>query len=181
MRTISDGWLRAVLSSGPAWNDAVLLRAAHRQAANAEALAETAALAEALAGSKERHMETLNLGGAFINAVRAGGLAFPDALGSGAAYPVAVGAAAAAQGLTALDAISAYLHAFISNQIQCAIRLGVTGQNGGVAVLAGLEALIAETARRAAISTLDDIGTNTIMADIMSMRHETLYSRIFRS
>jgi urease accessory protein len=47
--------------------------------------------------------------------------------------------------------------------------------------LAKLEPLIAEMAAKAAQSTLDDLGANTIQADIASMRHETLTSRIFRT
>jgi urease accessory protein len=174
-------WLAQLLRSGSAWNDAVLLAEAHRSADMPDALGAVAELAEALAGSRERHMESQHLGAAFIMAVRSGGLAAPEALGDGAAYPVAVGAVAAAQGLTAIDALSAYLHAFTSNQIQCAIRLGILGQNGGVGVLTGLEPLIAETAARASASTLDDLGSNTIISEISAMRHEALHSRIFRT
>ena len=173
-------WLETLIESGPAWNDAVLLCAAFRQHGEPAALAQTAALAAALAGSKERLMETLNLGGAFADAVKAAGLPCP-CIPEDAAYPVAVGAVAAANAISAEDAAAAFLHAFVSNQIQCAIRLGVTGQNGGVALLASLESRIAEIAAHAAASTPDDLGGSAIMADIASMRHETLHSRIFRS
>jgi urease accessory protein len=174
-------WLAQLLRSGSAWNDAVLLAEAHRSAGMPDALGAVAELTEALAGSSERYMESQNLGAAFIAAVKSGGLAVPETLSGVAAYPVAVGAAAAAQGLTAIDALSAYLHAFTSNQIQCAIRLGILGQNGGVGVLTGLEPLIAETAARASASTLDDLGSNTIISEISAMRHEALHSRIFRT
>ena len=174
-------WLSQLLMAGTAWNDAVLLAEARRCADMPESLRSIAALAEALAGSHERFMESQNLGTAFITAVRSGGLALPKTLGDSTAYPVAVGAAAAAQGLPAIDALSAYLHAFSSNQIQCAIRLGVLGQNGGVGLLTGLEPLIGETAARASVSTLDELGSNAIISEIAAMRHETLYSRIFRT
>ena len=174
-------WLLSLIGQGSPWNDAVLLAESHRRAGAGLALAGIPELAEALAGSKERHLEQQNLGQAFISAVKAGGLAIPDALSEGAAYPVAVGAAAACQGLAAADTISAYLHSFAGNQIQCAIRLGILGQAGGVRLLAALEPDIAEAAQRAAASTLDDLGSNTIAAEIASMRHESLYSRIFRT
>jgi urease accessory protein len=174
-------WLSQLLRSGSAWNDAVLLSEAHRCADMPEALRSVAALAEALAGSRERHMESQNLGAAFITAVTSGGLAVPAALGETAAYPVAVGAAAAAQGLGCAETVSAFLHAFASGQIQCAIRLGILGQAGGVKLIASLEADIADIAVRAAASGLDDLGSNTFAAEIASMRHETLYSRIFRT
>ena len=174
-------WLSSLLAQGSQWNDAVLLTEAHRRAAAGQALGEIAELAEALAGSKERHLEQQNLGGAFISAVKAGGLVMPEELGEKAAYPVAVGAAAAAQDIDAMSANTAFLHAFASNQIQCAIRLGIMGQAGGVRLLADLEAVLLETASKAAASALDDLGSNTIAAEIASMRHETLYSRIFRT
>jgi urease accessory protein len=174
-------WISQLLHTGSAWNDAVLLAEAHRSAVMPEALRSVAELAEALAGSRERHMESQNLGAAFITAVASGGLAIPAALGGAAAYPVAVGAAAAAQGLGRAETVSAFLHAFASNQIQCAIRLGILGQAGGVRLLAALEAEIADIAARAAASSLEDLGSNTIAAEIASMRHETLYSRIFRT
>jgi urease accessory protein len=174
-------WLSQLLRSGSAWNDAALLAAAHRRAASPEELRSAAALADALAGSRERHMESQNLGAAFISAVTASGLAMPHALGDVAAYPVAVGAAAAAQEIGCAETVAAYLHAFAGNQIQCAIRLGILGQAAGVRLLAALEAEIGDVALRAAGSTLDDLGSNTIAAEIAAMRHEALYSRIFRT
>ena len=174
-------WLSTLLAQGSQRNDALLLAEAHRRAAEGLALAEVAELAEALAGTKERHLEQQNLGGAFIIAVKEAGLAMPEALGERAAYPVAVGACAAVQGVDAVSALTAYLHSFASNQIQCAIRLGILGQAGGVRLLAELEPPMLETASKAAASSLDDLGSNTIAAEIASMRHETLYSRIFRT
>ena len=174
-------WLRDLIGQGSLWNDAVLLAETHRRICARRAVAEVAELAEALAGSKERHLEQQNLGQAFMNGVSAAGLAITDALGERAAYPVAVGAAAAGQGLDCASTAAAYLHSFASNQIQCAIRLGILGQAGGVRLLTELEAVILETALKAAASTLDDLGSNTIAAEIASMKHETLYSRIFRT
>jgi urease accessory protein len=170
-------WLETAIASGTLWNDAVLLYASY---AAVEPLESLSTLALALAGSTQRHMETNNLGMAFADAVKASGLPCPD-LPNDIAYPVAVGAVALANAIEPEPALAAFLHGFVSNQIQCAIRLGVTGQNGGVALLAKLEPVIATAASRAAQSSLDDLGSNTILADILTMRHETLTSRIFRT
>jgi urease accessory protein len=97
------------------------------------------------------------------------------------AYCVAFGAVAGAHGIEAEAALSAYLQAFVSNQLQAAIRLSVIGQTEAVATMVELEPLIAETAKRGAASSLDDLGSATMMADIMAMRHETQHSRLFRS
>jgi urease accessory protein len=48
-------------------------------------------------------------------------------------------------------------------------------------VLALLEPVVAVTARRALTATLDDLGSATFRADLASMRHETQYTRLFRS
>jgi len=55
------------------------------------------------------------------------------------------------------------------------------GQQGGLNILASLEDCTLQTARRAANSSLDDLGGCAIIADIASMKHETMQSRIFRS
>ena len=57
------------------------------------------------------------------------------------AYCVAVGAIAGGNGIALQDALSAFLQAFFSNLVQAAIRLGVVGQSGATALLAGFEPL----------------------------------------
>ena len=93
----------------------------------------------------------------------------------------AVGAAAGAHGLPLGPALAVLLQAFAANLSQAAIRLGVTGQSGAVSVVAACEGDVLEAASRAANSTLDDLGSATVVSEIMSMRHETHYSRLFRS
>ena len=51
----------------------------------------------------------------------------------------------------------------------------------GQRVLAALEPVIAATAQRALKATLDDLGSAAFRADLASMRHETQYTRLFRS
>jgi urease accessory protein len=88
---------------------------------------------------------------------------------------------AGGNGIGLHDALSAFLQAFFSNLVQASIRLGVAGQIDATELLAGFEALALATAARAATSSLDDIGGSAFMSDIMAMRHETQYSRLFRS
>jgi urease accessory protein len=171
-------WIAALIDHGSAWNDAVLLAAAWR--ADGAALAEVAELAEALAGSAERHRETMLQGAAFLTAARNWpGLTVPALAET--AYPVAVGAVAGANALPLNDTLAAWLQSFASTMIQAAIRLGVTGQSEAVTILARLEPVVLATAARAARSGLDDLGSATIAAEILSMHHETQYSRLFRS
>lgn len=165
---------------GSAWNDAVLLAEAWHKTIVGDDITDVAELAEAMSGSRERHMETTLQGGAFVDAIAA--WSGDPASGEGPiAYPVAVGSAAARHGVALGDTLIAYLHAFATNLVQVCVRLVPLGQRDGVATLAALEPVVLRTAQRAAASTLDDLGSCTIRADILSMNHETQYSRVFRS
>jgi urease accessory protein len=180
-------WLIDLVERGSGWNDAVLLAEAWRAAAAREDCAEVAKLAGAMAGSRERHMETTLQGEAFASAAKVWSAASISASQKGdgdsdaVSYPVAVGATAAAHGIDLEAALAAYLHAFTSNLVQAAVRLVPLGQRDGVATMAGMEAVMLEVAERAAQSSLDDLGSATFLSDIMSMKHEVQYSRVFRS
>lgn len=174
-------WIGDLVTMGSGWNDAVLAAESWRRVRAGDDLDAVAELAEALAGSAERHMETMQQGAAFLQAAAAWPHPVLRQLRRDTAYPVAVGAVAAAGGIGLGDTMAAYCHAFASNMAHAAIRLGVIGQIGGVAILAGLEAQLLATAESAAISTLDDLGSATIMSEIMAMKHETQHSRLFRS
>lgn len=178
--TLRD-WLGDLLAQGNLWNDAVLFAEAHRSVGDADRLAEVAALAEALSGSAERHRETLLQGEAFLAAAAGWPHAVLDQLGAAVAYPVAVGAVAAAHGIAAEAGLAAYLHAVTSNLVSVAIRCSVIGQKHGVTVLTELEARIVALGAAAAGCTLDDLGAATMRAEIASLRHETLPTRLFRS
>ncbi|MCB5205196.1 urease accessory protein UreF [Neorhizobium sp. T786] len=174
-------WLATLLRHGSFWNDAVLFCEAWRRHEDQQALQEVAELGLALAGSAERHFETLSLGKAFV----AGAQAWPSEvfarLPRDLPFPVAVGAVAGAHGVAVSDALAAYLQAGLSQAVSAAIRLGACGQTEGVAILAGIEQDVLDTVTQAAQSTLDDLGTATVQAEICSLRHETQHSRLFRS
>ena len=55
------------------------------------------------------------------------------------------------------------------------------GQTAGLETLRDLMPVIAATAGRAATASLDDLGAITLAADIAAMKHETQYSRVFRT
>jgi urease accessory protein len=180
-------WLAVILTNGGGFCDAVFFVHAHRAVEQSDdtALATVAELALAFAPSKERHLETTAQGGAFIAATRA---AWPcaalDRLGVSpglCAYPVAVGAAAAGHGIPVAPALASYLHALTANLISAGVRLIPLGQTDGQRVLAALEPIIAATAARALTTPLDEVGSAAFRADLASLRHETQYTRLFRS
>ncbi len=171
-------WLETLLAHGSPRNDAILFAESWRAANDGAAVAGVAELAEALAGSAERHKETTDQGKAFLAAARHW---FADGLPRVLPLPVAVGLACGKAGIALPDGLAAYLHAFVSGQLQVAIRLSVTGQDGAARLLAALEPAIAEVAHGAARSTLDDLGGFAFGAEIASINHETLQPRLFLS
>lgn len=182
------GWLAVVIGEGGAFCDAVFFVHAHAAVIGGDdnALRGVAELAAAFAPSKERHLETTAQGRAFFEATHA---AWPcaalDRLAAvwdgPLAYPVAVAVAAAGHGIVVEAALHAYLHALTANLISAGVRLVPLGQTDGQRVLAALEPGVTATARRALGCTLDDVGSAALRADIASLKHETQYTRLFRS
>ena len=97
------------------------------------------------------------------------------------ALPVAVAVACAGHRVPIAAALHAYLHAFAANLISAGVRLIPLGQTDGQRVLAALEPTIGKTLEVALFCSLDDIGSAAFRADLASMRHETQYTRLFRS
>lgn len=173
-------WLETALAHGQFRNDAVLLAEAWNARGDAERLAEVTDLARALAGSAERYLEISAQGDAFLDAATPWSPSV-DALERETPYAVAVGVVAASNGVDLHPTLLAWLHALTSQLVSAAIRLGVLGQREAMALIAGLEPAVLDTARQAQSSTLDDLGSATVIADILSARHEHLHSRLFRS
>ncbi|WP_179759053.1 urease accessory protein UreF [Hoeflea halophila] len=177
--SLSD-WIRVQITQGAQWNDSVLLAEAHRRVGQKPELEEVTDLCLALCVGQQRLDEARGQGTSFIRAVShwVSPAHFPD---RDTPLPVAIGIAAGVDGIELSLTAGAYLHAFVSNQLQCAIRLSVTGQDGAAKILAGLEPVVEATALRATASTLEDLGAATFMADIASLNHETLEPRLFLS
>jgi len=181
-------WLETMIAQGSGLCDAIFFVRTHRATSEGDrkALRDVAEMAAAFAPSKERHLETTAQGRAFVETTGAAWNcdALDDlraAWDGPIAYPVAVGAAASGHGIAVDTALHAYLHAVISNWISAGVRLIPLGQTDGQRVLAALEDAIAATAQRALGASLDDLGSATFRADIGSMKHETQYTRLFRS
>ena len=170
------GWIESLLVHGSGWNDAVLFAAAFE--ANQVTRNEIDELALALAASRERELETSDLGQSFAKATRPWDLKSAENLRT---FPVAVAAACKDAGIGRHAALLAFLQAFSNNLIAVAVRLIPLGQTRGLEVMRDLMPVIAETARRAVVSSLDDLGSSTLFSDIASMKHESQYSRVFRS
>ncbi|HTR82829.1 MAG TPA: urease accessory protein UreF [Reyranella sp.] len=178
-------WLETVLRDGTGKVDGALFAAAWRAAeakdwAGFDAVAERAA---AWRGTSEMALESRQQGGSFLSITRTA-WPHPDfkQVREELALPVAVALATAAHGIGLEQALEAYLHAFTANLISAAVRSVPLGQSDGQIALAALEPVVRRTVEVAlAVTDLDEVGTATPLLDWCSLRHETQYTRLFRS
>ncbi|MBE0530346.1 MAG: urease accessory protein UreF [Rhodospirillales bacterium] len=184
-------WIEGVLFFGAGRIDADLFRATWTavDTDDGAALADVVEWADALRGSAETALESRSQGLAFLDTVRA---VWPDpwldgwaaALAEAAirpAHAVAVAAAAARLGAPLREALAVYLHAFAANLVSAGVRLIPLGQTDGQRVIARLEPVVVEAASAALSRPWEDLGSAAAMADWTSMKHETQYTRLFRS
>lgn len=181
-------WLAAMLVDGAGFCDGVFLCHTHRAAcdSNKKLLGEISELAAAFTPSRERRLETIAQGRAFVEIARSAWNCealdlLPEDRAAEIAYPVAVGVLAAGHNIPLRPAVHAFLHAVTSNWISAGVRLIPLGQTDSQRALAALEPVIAISADKSERATLGDLGSATFRADLASMRHETQYTRLFRS
>ena len=170
-------WLEDVLRHGAGRSDVIFLSAAFG-AETPETLLAIDAQARAFAPSAERLLETEAQGHAFA---RTTGAVWPGEEVPPLSHPVALGHAANLHGLPLLLTARMYLQAFASNLVSAGIRLIPIGQTDGQKTLSALTPLIETLAEKAIDETPEDLSSTAFLADIASMKHETQYSRLFRS
>ena len=96
-------------------------------------------------------------------------------------YATAFGVAAADAGVSATEALLAFLHSALYAVVGVAARIVPVGQLDCQRVLAGAWPQIRECAATALGLDLDDLSVPATVLDIASMRHERLYSRLCMS
>src|SRR6185369_14614300 len=96
-------------------------------------------------------------------------------------YPAAYAFAAHHMQVERQAALVAYLWSWLENQVMAALKAVPLGQSAGQRMLASMGAELPGIAQRAAL--LDDDGLTNFAPGlaIASSRHETQYSRLFRS
>lgn len=182
-------WIETTLADGPGLIDGALLAAAWRAVAADDevALDEVIEIAACWRGTSETALEAFQPGAAFLSTSRS---AWPDPwldrlagllAGRPLAHAVAVGVAAAASGVPLAAALVAYLEAFAANLVSAGVRLVPLGQTAGQIAQARLLPVVLAAAGRAETTPLDEIGSAALGVELASMRHETQYTRLFRS
>ena len=182
-RASTEAWVADIISHGGGFSDAVLLAAAYGAD---EDLVGVAELALAFAPTAELALESEMQGAAFLEMTakawpQAGLGRLTDATPGPYAYPVVVGVAARGAAIPLGQVLEAYLHAFVANLVSAAVRLIPLGQTDGQLITAALERVVAQAATTARGTAPDELATTAFMADIASMKHETQYTRLFRS
>ena len=181
-------WLDDLVRHGAIRNDTIMASLAWRAARNGDspALQELNDLALALAGGRERHLETSAQGSAFVTAALAAWpcqalKVFRAAHAGPVAYPVAFGMTAGGHNLALVPSLEAFALAFAAMLVSAAVRLGPIGQTDGQRITAALLPALQRLAQEAENAALDDLGACAFRSDLAALQHETQYSRLFRS
>lgn len=185
------GWVEGIVRFGAGRVDAGLFLAAHRAvlAEDRAALRLVSDFGDAWRGTAETALESSAQGTAFLSAVRS---VWPhpmlDAWAAelaesrrAPAYAVAVAVGAALIGVNERPALVAYLTSFTAALISAAVRLIPLGQTDGLRTAAALEPIILHSINDALRRPWRDLGSAAFAVDLTSARHETQYTRLFRS
>lgn len=97
------------------------------------------------------------------------------------AFPAAYSAATAHWQIDREDALVAYLWSWLENQVMAAVKAVPLGQTDGQKILLRLGGQLPATATRIAALSDEAMGNFTPGLALLSSRHETQYSRLFRS
>ncbi|RZT42647.1 urease accessory protein UreF [Cupriavidus agavae] len=139
--------------------------------------------------TSELRLETEQMGWSLAKLVGQmawGDAALREALGGLAplCLPTAFTAACVALGIDERDGLAAYAFNWAENQVAAAIKAVPLGQVAGQRILLGLHDAVRETvdeALRRAATEPPRLSTFSPMLGLLSARHETQYSRLFRS
>lgn len=96
-------------------------------------------------------------------------------------FPAAFAQAAAHWKIAPEEALQAYLWAWVENQVMAAVKAVPLGQTDGQRILLGLGERIVALAKKILSTKDDEIGNFAPGLALLSARHETQYSRLFRS
>lgn len=97
------------------------------------------------------------------------------------AYPTAYAYAVVQWSIDVTQALIAYLWSWLENQVIAAIKAVPLGQTDGQKILLALGETLVTIAARAETIRDEDLGSFAPGLAILSGRHETQYSRLFRS
>ena len=132
--------------------------------------------------SAEFRLQTVQMGHSFVEWLK---LHHADAAqifaGEPASYPIAFAFAAQRAGASVRDGCLAFAFGWAENMVGAAVKAVPLGQSAGQRILARLAADIPDAVQRAMALSDDERQAFSPMLAVLSARHETQYSRLFRS
>lgn len=198
-----QNWIADIIEFGSGWNDAVLIAHAYATVLNnapkgrhltasetgckpdyqalRQSLNELNDLACALCAGNERLRELTQLGDAFAKSSKSyssEALCAKDLVDGSICLPIAVGAQGALSNIPLEQLLPANVQALSSNLVWIATRFIPLGQTQALDIIRNLQPIVVSLAKQALSSTLDDLGSSTLLADLASLEHELLHSRI---
>lgn len=186
--TSTGTWIADVLHYGVSSFEAPLLARVMRavQAEDWQHLGELNARFIASRESSELRNETLQMGHSLrvlLDALDDVPPSLVTALGAIAepGFPVVWGAIASAWGIPTGQAVTAYLWAWAENQVMAAVKTVPLGQTAGQRLLLGLGAAVEQASSQALALGEEDWSNFAPGFALASCRHETQYTRLFRS
>jgi urease accessory protein len=183
-RSTLTKWLQDLLLIGSGRTEAAFFKSAHGLANYPVLAAALASEAAAWSPTAELTLESDMQGEAFLKTIssvwpKAEIINFQNELKIRPPLPVAAGFVAGVHSAPLEVALSLYLQAFIANIVSAGVRLVPLGQTDGQHTIASLERSIADAVE--GVDDIESLWTATPMLDVHSMKHETQYTRIFRS
>jgi urease accessory protein len=177
-------WLEGLAEFGVGTLDLPILKRLHAawSAADERAVRHWNAQLLAARETSELRAEELHLGRSLARVLME--LEIPEAgewLGGSAAYATLFGLAAVRWQIETGDALRGYLWSWCENQVLAALKLVPLGQSAGQRLLHRLSAAVPRIIERAAGLADEDIGVGTVSQVQASARHESQYTRLFRS
>ncbi|MDC0227586.1 hypothetical protein OAK51_03715 [Alphaproteobacteria bacterium] len=166
-----ENWITYLISYGSGRNDSILL-------SNTYQGKKINDLAFALCTSKERWLETKQLGNAFCKNINEN---WSFNIGNNLAYPIAVGKAGDFFKIPLEQLLITFIQSFVSNLLNMGIKHIPLGHSDGQKILIKLLPTIKKLALNYKDYDIDDVGTSAFISDLTSMYHETLKNRIYQT
>jgi urease accessory protein len=127
----------------------------------------------------ELRAETVQMGGSLVRLLADVGVEAPSL--AEPAFPTAYAHAARAWGIEPNAALQAYLWSWLENQVMAAVKAVPLGQTAGQKMLLALGEELEPIARRARGIAEGEFANFAPGLAFLSSKHETQYSRLFRS
>lgn len=184
-------WIVNILNYGTGKNEAILFNHIYTLTKNKawEALNPAIQIMHALRPSYELWMESTHQGEAFLSTMKQ---VWPHPLleqletclqqvNAKPSLVLAVAFVAALHNIEPEVALANYLHAFCANLVSAGVRLIPLGQTMGQQILKQLNDDIMPFIKKVEKLSITDLSSATLLLDWLSIKHETQYTRIFRS